>query len=72
MTATESKAWRLGVGGTWAHGSLSGALGAAKGYAPLGKEQKMADEGIWILSQLVPSLTVILASFSSTGMVSSP
>lgn len=28
----------------------------------------MRDEGSWILSQLVPNLIVILASFSSTGM----
>lgn len=28
----------------------------------------MGDEGSWILSQLVPNLIVILASFSSTGM----
>lgn len=71
MTALESKAGGWGVEGTMGTWQpVWGLGGGAKDYASHGKEQWMADEGIWILSQLVPSLIVILASFSSTGMVS--
>lgn len=49
-------------------GACLGPCGGVKGFAPHGREQWMRDEGIWNLSQLVPNLIVILASFSSTGM----